>query len=262
VDEKKIDREIRILRDMRGARHVTQLLDVVRDPDTKSTILILDWAENVKIQSIITKLTKRDIAIYMYGVLDALEFAHSRDIMHRDVKPGNIMFDLKKKDVHLIDWGLAEYYVPGKDYPTRVATRHYKGPELLMGYSSYDCSLDMWSLGCTFASLLFRRVPFFRGHDSDDQIVKLSEIFGCRVILDYAEKYSLQMSSKVTSQIQANVGKRSWRAWVQRDNAHLATDDALDLLDRLLRIDHEERISARDAMRHPFFRCLQECGAG
>jgi casein kinase II subunit alpha len=256
VRRSKINREIKILQAMRGAPHVSQLLDVVQDPDSRSVALVLDWSNNVNIRSILGDLTKEDIAIYVHGVLEALAFAHAHGIMHRDVKPGNIMFDLSTRDVHLIDWGLAEYYVPGESYPVRVATRHYKGPELLFGYMTYDCSLDMWSLGCTFASLLFRKLTFFRGHDNDEQIVKLSEIFGSDEIFRYVEKYSLEITQKVANGIEVNGRKKPWSHWVTSENKDLATDDALDLLDRLLKIDHRARITAAEALNHPFFRCL------
>lgn len=55
--------------------------------------------------------------------------------------------------LRLIDWGLAEFYHPGTDYHIRVGSRYYKAPELLVGYKQYDYSLDMWSVGCMFASM-------------------------------------------------------------------------------------------------------------
>jgi len=89
--------------------------------------------------------------------------------MHRDVKPHNVMIDHEKKQVRqimlrrpfkadeqlrLIDWGLAEFYHPGTEYNVRVASRYFKGPELLVDFQEYDYSLDMWSLGCMFASMV------------------------------------------------------------------------------------------------------------
>jgi casein kinase II subunit alpha len=86
--------------------------------------------------------------------------------MHRDVKPHNVMIDHDKRQVsvptwahaeeqlRLIDWGLAEFYHPGTEYNVRVASRYFKGPELLVDYQEYDYSLDMWSLGCMFASMV------------------------------------------------------------------------------------------------------------
>jgi casein kinase II subunit alpha len=63
----------------------------------------------------------------------------------------------------LLDLGLADFYLPNTRYNVRVASRHYKSPELLIGYQYYDYCVDMWPVGCILAGLLFRREPFFRG---------------------------------------------------------------------------------------------------
>ena len=82
-------------------------------------------------------------------------------ITHRDVKPHNVMIDHEQKKLRLIDWGLAEFYHPTQEYNCRVASRYFKGPELLVEFQSYDYSLDLWSFGCMFASM----VSFFmNGH--------------------------------------------------------------------------------------------------
>ena len=74
--------------------------------------------------------------------------------MHRDVKPQNIIVNPHKKILKLIDWGLAEFYHMGQDYNVRVASRYFKGPELLVDYNYYDYSLDIWSTGAMFASMV------------------------------------------------------------------------------------------------------------
>lgn len=68
------------------------------------------------------------------------------------------MIDHEKRQLRLIDWGLAEFYHPGTEYNVRVASRYFKGPELLVDFQEYDYSLDMWSLGCMFASMVCRLV--------------------------------------------------------------------------------------------------------
>lgn len=108
--------------------------------------------------------------------------------------------------LRLIDWGLAEFYHPSQEYNVRVASRYFKGPELLVDYQvntrcpftrlwfltlallvrvfknnddfvfqMYDYSLDMWSLGCMLASMIFQKEPFFHGQDNYDQVPKSTQ---------------------------------------------------------------------------------------
>lgn len=88
--------------------------------------------------------------------------------MHRDVKPQNIMFDAGQKKLRLIDWGLADFYHPNTSYNVRVASRYYKGPELLVDDTKYHYALDVWSAGCTLAEIMFKKDPFFEGTDNND----------------------------------------------------------------------------------------------
>ena len=83
----------------------------------------------------------------MYELMKALDYTQSMGIMHRDVKPLNIVINEATKELRLIDWGLADFYFPDKEYNVRVASRYYKGPELLVDDKLYHYSLDIWSLG-------------------------------------------------------------------------------------------------------------------
>ena len=74
--------------------------------------------------------------------------------MHRDIKPGNIAIDPDTKKVTIIDWGLAEFYLPYKKYGPRTGTLRYKSPEALMGYKYLDYATDIWAIGVTFATMV------------------------------------------------------------------------------------------------------------
>jgi len=111
-------------------------------------------------------LSDYDIRYYLCHLLVALDALHSRGIMHRDVKPRNVLINRSpctEGPLMLIDLGLADFYLPNTRYNVRVASRHYKSPELLIGYEYYDYAIDMWGVGCILAGLLLRREPFFRG---------------------------------------------------------------------------------------------------
>lgn len=170
VKKAKIRREIKILKTLKGGVNVINLLDVVRDPATKTPALIMEFVDtgDQDFRKLYWTFTDFDVKYYIFEILKALDFCHSMGIIHWDVKPHNVMIDHKKRRVRLIDWGLAEFYHPAQNYNVRVASRYFKGPELLVNYNFYDYSLDIWSLGCMFAGMLFHREPFFQGKDNYD----------------------------------------------------------------------------------------------
>lgn len=119
---------------MQGGTNIIDLRDVVKDPASKTISLIFEHINNIDHRTLYPELTDLDIRYYIYEILRALDYCHMMGIMHRDVKPHNVMIDHEKKTLRLIDWGLAEFYFPGKDYNVRVASRYFKGPELLVDY--------------------------------------------------------------------------------------------------------------------------------
>ena len=103
---------------------------------TKTPALIMEFVDtgDVDFRTLYKSFSDFDIRYYIFEVLKALDFCHSKGIMHRDVKPHNIMIDHANRKLRLIDWGLAEFYHPGQEYNVRVASRYFKGPELLIDF--------------------------------------------------------------------------------------------------------------------------------
>jgi casein kinase II subunit alpha len=252
VRTEKIKREISILQALCGGTNIITLLDLVRDPTSLTPSLVFEKVNASDHKTLYPTLTDHDIRYYIFELLKALEYAHSNGIMHRDVKPHNVMIDHKRRELRLIDWGLAEYYIPGKEYHVRVASRPYKGPELLTGMRDYDYSLDMWSLGCMFAGMIFQIPTFFIGQDNYDQLVKITEVMGTEGLLNYINKYDLILDHQYDG-ILKNHPRLPWTHFVNSGNRHLAHTEALDLLDHLLVYDHQKRFTVQEAMAHPFF---------
>lgn len=252
VKKKKIKREIKILQGLCGGTNIIDLKDICRDPQSKVPSLIFEHVNNKDFKMLFPTFTSYDVRYYIYEVLKALDYAHSNGVMHRDVKPHNIVVDHEQRKLRLIDWGLAEFYHPNKEYNVRVASRYFKGPELLVDLQDYDYSLDLWSLGCMFAGMIFRREPFFHGHDNQDQLVKIARILGTKDLFEYIRKYGLELDSGFI-EIIGNHPRKAWDKFVTDDNRHLATEDALDLLDCMLVYDHQRRITAKEAMKHHYF---------
>ncbi|KAF9621225.1 hypothetical protein IFM89_016719 [Coptis chinensis] len=256
----QIKREIKILQNLCGGPNIVKLLDIVRDQQSKTPSLIFEYVNNTDFKVLYPTLTDYDTRYYIYELLKAslffswplhttlaLDYCHSQGIMHRDVKPHNVMIDHEQRKLRLIDWGLAEFYHPGKEYNVRVASRYFKGPELLVDLQDYDYSLDLWSLGCMFAGMIFRKEPFFYGHDNYDQLVKIAKVLGTDELNAYLTKYRLELDPH----LEALVGRHSrkpWTKFINADNQHLAIPEAVDFLDKLLRYDHQERPTAKEAM--------------
>lgn len=172
--------------------------------------------------------------------------------MHRDVKPLNIIINPENKDLKLIDWGLADFYKPGTEYNVRVASRYYKGPELLVEDKLYHYSLDIWSLGCTMAGMIFKVDPFFKGSDNNDQLVRIAKVMGTEGLVAYLKKYKLNLPSAI-AKIMKNFPRVAFEDLVTKANQHLVTEDGLDLLSKMLVYDKNGRITPADAMKHPYF---------
>ncbi|KAG7268127.1 hypothetical protein CRUP_010081 [Coryphaenoides rupestris] len=191
VKKKKIKREIKILENLRGGTNIIRL--------SRTPALVFECINNTDFKELYQKLTDFDIRFYMYELIKALDYCHSMGIMHRDVKPHNVMIDHQMRKLRLIDWGLAEFYHPAQEYNVRVASRYFKGPELLVDY----------------------------------QLVRIAKVLGTDELFGYLRKYHIELDPRFKDL--------------------LGHPEALDLLDKLLRYDHQQRLTATEAMEHPYF---------
>lgn len=256
----KILREVKILQILYGGPNIVSLHDVARDRASKTPCLVFEYLANANstVAAVFKIFQDLDCRYYMFQLLLALDYAHSNGIMHRDVKPQNIMFDCVNKKFRLIDWGLAEFYVPNQTYNVRVATRFYKSPELLVEDTNYHYALDIWSAGCTLAEMIFKTGhPLFRGQDNLDQLLVISKIMGTSDLIKSMQKYNILMSPF----FQQNLGQQPkvpFSTYVNNENASCCHPEAIDLLEKMLKYDKNERITAKEALNHPYFEQLRE----
>lgn len=195
VRKVKISREITILQTLRSGTNIVDLLDVCLDRVTNTPSLIFEYISSSNLKTILNQLSLEDIQHYTFQILKAIDYCHSRGIMHRDIKPMNIIVDVNNKSLKLIDWGLSEFYIPNKDFNTRVSSRPYKSPELLIGYNYYDFSMDIWSTGCILAAMMFKKDHFFLGKDNNDQLLKIVQILGSNDFFNYLQKFNITVDA-------------------------------------------------------------------
>ncbi|XP_072987763.1 protein IMPAIRED IN BABA-INDUCED STERILITY 1-like isoform X2 [Typha latifolia] len=122
--------------------------------------------------------SESQVKCYMHQFLSGLEHCHSRGIMHRDLKCANLLIN-NEGNLKIADFGLANFFTPGQKQPltSRVVTLWYRPPELLLGSTDYEASVDLWSVGCVFAEL-FRGKPILQGRTEVEQIHKIFKLCG------------------------------------------------------------------------------------
>ena len=163
INKNKIKREAVILQYLNDCPNSVHLIDITKGECIDIYCLIYNNISGHDLKLVYKNITPEDMKLYIYKILQCLSFCHSKKIMHRDIKSGNIVVNTLTKELNVIDWGLSEYYIPNYKYNTRVGTRFYKAPELLLDYKKYDYAIDIWSAGCVLASLLFQKDFFFKG---------------------------------------------------------------------------------------------------
>jgi hypothetical protein len=167
-------REISLLRELSSCPHVVKMLDVMYDRSSNPAApprvwlvlehLDMDLAEYIKRSP--SPLDGTFIRSVFHQLLLALEAVHAHRVIHRDVKPQNILIDRKKQEIKLADFGLSRTCLPAPCGPRamtqEVVTLLYRAPEVLLGCTKYSFPIDMWSAGCVLAELVIGN-PLFKG---------------------------------------------------------------------------------------------------
>jgi cyclin-dependent kinase 5 len=124
------------------------------------------------------KISPQTVQSFYYQLLQGMQFCHAHNILHRDLKPQNILIN-KNRILKLADFGLARAFgIPVRSYSAEVVTLWYRPPDVLMGAQEYTTSIDMWSAGCIFAEIANAGKPLFPGNDVDDQLKKVFKVTG------------------------------------------------------------------------------------
>ncbi|OHT15044.1 CMGC family protein kinase [Tritrichomonas foetus] len=258
VNPDRVRRELRILSLVKDGPSILNLLDIVIDGKYGIQAMVTDYHESMEWHDLFYNMKLDDIRWYIYRVLKALEFTHKKGIMHRDIKPVNILCKDPKKDLILADWGLAEFYHPLRMYSSCVGTRYYKSPELLLNYEYYDFSIDIWAVGVVLLEALSSEIHIFDGELHHlEQIDTIAKVVGGDKIVQWADKYRKSISKNTRARLLSIKG-RPFSDLIRGARKSFRDPQALDLLSKLLEVDHKLRISAEEALDHPFFDSIRD----
>ncbi|XP_039135037.1 cell division control protein 2 homolog A-like isoform X2 [Dioscorea cayenensis subsp. rotundata] len=248
-------REISLLKEMQH-KNIVRLLDVVHCE--KHIYLVFEYMDlDLKkyINSCPDYVKDPRIIKFLYQILDALSYCHSHRVLHRDLKPQNLLIDKRSKSVKLADFGLARGFgLPVRTFTHEVITLWYRAPEILLGSRHYSTPADVWSVGCIFAEMVNMR-PLFPGDSEIDELFKIFSVLGTP---------DEESWPGVTSLPDFKAAFPKWSPKALNHVQSLATvvpklDAAgIDLLSKMLLISPIKRITAREALQHEYFKDIGE----
>ncbi|KAK6457445.1 kinase-like domain-containing protein [Scheffersomyces xylosifermentans] len=248
-------RELKLLQFFRGHKNITCLydLDIIPNPLTGefNEIYLYEELMECDMHQIIRSgqpLTDSHYQSFIYQVLCGLKYIHSADVLHRDLKPGNLLVNADC-ELKICDFGLARGFSENPEqnagFMTEyVATRWYRAPEIMLSFTNYSKAIDMWSVGCILAELLGGK-PIFRGKDYVDQLNQILLILGTPREATLTKIGSIRAQNYVRSL--PLMKKVSYVELFPNANPL-----ALDLLEKMLTLDPFERISVEEALNHPY----------
>ncbi|CAL4145220.1 unnamed protein product [Meganyctiphanes norvegica] len=250
-------REIATLKQLERFNHpnIVRLLDICQgriENDRLTLMLVFEYMDQD-----LDKYLKRcpspglepnRIKSLIHQVIEGVDFLHSNRVIHRDLKPQNILVNHAGR-VKIADFGLARIYDFNMRLTTTVVTLWYRAPEVLLS-NSYATPVDVWSCGCIFAEL-FRRRPIFEGRTEGDQLQIIFDVIGTPLENEWPRDVSLLRSNF-----------RYHAPKPLQDVVPEITSDAADLMQKMLKFKPDCRISALEAKNHPYFDSLRASSSG
>ncbi|KYO40852.1 hypothetical protein Y1Q_0007654 [Alligator mississippiensis] len=242
-------REVSLLKDLKHANIVT-LHDIIHT-DTALTLVFEYLDKDLKqyLDDCGNIINMHNVKLFLFQLLRGLAYCHRLKVLHRDLKPQNLLIN-ERGELKLADFGLARAKsIPTKTYSNEVVTLWYRPPDILLGSTDYSTPIDMWGVGCIFYEMSTGR-PLFPGSTVEEQLHFIFRMLGTP-------------TEETWPGILSNEEFRAYNYPKYRPEALLShsprlDSDGADLLGKLLQFEGRKRVSADDAMRHPFFQSLGE----
>ncbi|KAF9177627.1 Cyclin-dependent kinase 3, partial [Haplosporangium sp. Z 767] len=231
-------REISLLKELKHD-HVVQLLDIIHD---ESRLYLVFEFLNLDLKRYMdtaptttTGLPLDQVKEYLYQLVKGVEYCHSRRILHRDLKPQNLLID-ESRNLKLADFGLARAFgIPLRSYTHEVVTLWYRAPEILLGSKHYSTAVDIWSIGCIFAEMVLKK-PLFPGDSEIDELYRIFRLRGTP---------NEEMWPGITSLKDWSSNFPKWHRQPLEATLPTLCPEGVDLLGQMIEYDPARRISAK-----------------
>ena len=190
------------------------------------------------------KLTEKQINLFSFQLIRSINYIHSLNICHRDIKPQNVMIDLKNNSLKLCDFGSAKQLDPKGTNISYICSRYYRAPELIFDCTQYTNLIDIWAYGCVVAEMIMRK-PLFKGDTNTDQLTKIMKV----------------LSTPSVEQIYAMNKSTTMFRMPQITGCGLATvlniykppNGYVQFLEEILKYNPKERLNGLQIIAHPLF---------
>lgn len=237
-------REVSLLKELSSCSNIVSLLDVIHSNSTLYLVFeFLDQDLKRYVETSPGLLPPGLVKSYLYQLLRGVAFCHARRVLHRDLKLANLLID-RSGSLKLADFGLGRAFgIPVGVYTHEVVTLWYRAPEILLGQKRYSTPVDIWSVGCIFAELVTKRT-LFSGDCEIDQLFRIFRTLGTPNEESWPGVSQLPDYKTAFPQCKP-----------QNPSTILPQLDSLglDLFSKMMRYPPGERITAKDALKHPYF---------
>lgn len=284
---KRISSELQILAALQGDPHICKVTTALRHRD--QVLVVMPYISFTDFRCLYMSTGLSEVRFYMEELLKALAFTARNRVIHRDVKPTNFLYDAQTHHGVLVDFGLAEFqsdrgvctctsggstvsrqprpeggYMQDDTRPPRRAnragTRGFRPPEVLFKCAKQTAKVDVWAAGVVMLMMLTKRFPFFNSLDDADALVEMATIFGRRDLRQIALLHNCVFETNIPTIPELRRPFSELIQWSRDDGAASYTPEsseeleAIDLLDKLMTLNSRKRVSAEQALQHPFFR--------
>ncbi|KAL4452911.1 hypothetical protein ABPG74_002476 [Tetrahymena malaccensis] len=250
-------REISVLKKL-NHKNIVKLIDVYVFPDVQKISLVFEYYPQ-DLRNYLKQLqqqNQKEIPLSFYQnqfkqILEGVDYCHSQGILHRDLKPQNILVSATG-EIKIADFGLARAFnYPLKELTKDIVTLWYRSTELLLGESQYDIAIDMWSVGCILAEFITFK-PLFMGDSQIDQLFKIFKFSGTPNKEIWPDIQKFQDFKKTFPKFLPSNFLRTDPRFQEQ-----IRQEGIELLESLLQIVPEKRLNSDEALKAHFFKLLQ-----